>query len=58
MPAPAVLCSMGVGAFGDVGEGQPTALEVLQEGCHQSRERVDPTLLFESGEHILARDRR
>ena len=39
--------SEGCRALGDFGEGQPGALEVLQERREQSRERVDPALLFE-----------
>ena len=47
---------VGTSPVGDVREGQPVALEVLQEGRHQARERIDPFLLFENGEHFLARD--
>ena len=46
------------GALGDILEGQPAALEVLQEGRHQPREWIDAALSVESGEHFLARDRR
>ena len=49
---------MSAGPLGDVVKGQPAALEVLQEGRHQTRERVDPPLSVESREHLLARDRR
>ena len=37
----------GCRALGDFCEGQPGTLEVLQERREQSRERVDPALLFE-----------
>ena len=47
---------VGTSPVGDVGEGQPAVLEVLQEGRHQARERIDPALLFENVEHFLARD--
>ena len=47
---------VGTSPSGDVGEGQPAALEVLQEGRHQAHERTDPALFFENVEHFLARD--
>ena len=53
-----LLVAVGAGAFGNVLEGQPAALEVLQEGRHQPRERVDPPLSVENVEHLLARNRR
>ena len=42
---------MGASAFGDVVNRQSAALEVLQEGRHQTRERIDPPLPVESGEY-------
>ena len=44
--------------LGDFCEGQPGALEVLQERSDQSRERVDPALLFEHAEQVVPGDRR
>ena len=48
----------GCRALGDFCEGQPGALEVLQERREQSRERVDPALLFEDPKQVVPGDRR
>ncbi len=47
----------GAGPFGDdIPEEHPATLEVLQEGRQEPRERIDPPLLLEDGEHPVARD--
>ena len=48
----------GTGPLGDLLQGKPAALEVLQEGRQDADERVDPSPVFEDREHPLPRQRR
>ena len=38
---------------GDVGERQLGALVVVEEGCHQTRERIDPIQFLKSVEYLV-----
>ena len=48
----------GTGPLGNLLQGKPAALEVLQEGRQDADERVDTSLVFENREHPLPRKRR